>query len=152
MDLFVFPFTYWLICFEIINMCMHFVSFYVLFILSFCLFFRAAPTAYGGSQARGPIRATAAGLHHSHSNVGSELSATYIIAHGNAGSLIPWARPGTKPETSWFLVGFVSAAPWQKLPIHVILVWNRIYTYLEQRTWEGSITPRTVCYVRGRIR
>ena len=36
----------------------------------FCLF-RAAPAAYGGSQARGPIRATAAGLHHSHSNVGS---------------------------------------------------------------------------------
>ena len=26
-------------------------------------FFRAAPTAYGGSQARGPIRATAADLH-----------------------------------------------------------------------------------------
>ena len=28
--------------------------------------------AYGGSQARGPIGATAAGLHHSHSNKGSE--------------------------------------------------------------------------------
>jgi len=26
----------------------------------------AAPTAYGGSQARGPFRAIAAGLHHSH--------------------------------------------------------------------------------------
>ena len=34
------------------------------------LFFRAAPAAYGGSQARGRIRATAASLHHSH--VGSE--------------------------------------------------------------------------------
>ena len=29
--------------------------------------------AYGGSQARGPIRALAASLHHSHGNVGSEL-------------------------------------------------------------------------------
>ena len=29
---------------------------------------------YGGSQARGPIRATAPDLHHSHSNAGSELS------------------------------------------------------------------------------
>ena len=38
----------------------------------FCLF-RAAPTAYGGSQARGPIGAVAAGLRHSHSNVGSKL-------------------------------------------------------------------------------
>jgi len=36
------------------------------------VFFRAAPTAYGGSQARGRIRATADSLHHSHSNVGSE--------------------------------------------------------------------------------
>ena len=32
----------------------------------------AAPTAYGGSQARGPIGAVAASLHHSHSHVGSE--------------------------------------------------------------------------------
>ena len=37
------------------------------------LLFRAAPTAYGGSQARGPIRDVAASLHLSHSNVGSEL-------------------------------------------------------------------------------
>ena len=29
--------------------------------------------AHGGSQARGQIGATAAGLHHSHSNAGSEL-------------------------------------------------------------------------------
>ena len=28
--------------------------------------------AYGGSQARGPIEAVAAGLHHGHSNAGSE--------------------------------------------------------------------------------
>ena len=34
---------------------------------------RAAPTAYGGSQARGLIGAVATGLHHSHSNGGSEL-------------------------------------------------------------------------------
>ena len=37
------------------------------------LLFRAAPTAYGVSQARGRIPATAAGLRHSHSNRGSEL-------------------------------------------------------------------------------
>ena len=39
-----------------------------------CMFlFRAAPTACGGSQARGSIAATAAGLCHSHGNAGSEL-------------------------------------------------------------------------------
>ena len=41
------------------------------FFLVFCLF-RAAPAAYGGSQARDLIRAIADGLHHSH-NAGSEL-------------------------------------------------------------------------------
>ena len=35
------------------------------------LLFRAAPMAYGSSQARGRIGAIAAGLHHSHSNTGS---------------------------------------------------------------------------------
>ena len=46
----------------------YFLSF---FVVVFCLF-RAAPSAYGGSQARGPIGAVAIGLHHSHSNTGSE--------------------------------------------------------------------------------
>jgi len=35
--------------------------------------FRAAPAAYGGSQARGLIGAVAASPHHSHSNARSEL-------------------------------------------------------------------------------
>ena len=34
--------------------------------------FRAAPVAYGSSQARGPIRAAVASLHHSHSNARSK--------------------------------------------------------------------------------
>ena len=38
------------------------------------LFFRAAPAAFGGSQARGQIQAVTAGLHHSRSNnAGSKL-------------------------------------------------------------------------------
>ena len=45
-----------------------------LFIYLFCLFAisRATPAAYGGSQARGQIRAVDAGLHQSHSNTGSK--------------------------------------------------------------------------------
>ena len=50
------------------------------------LLFRAVPAAYGDSQARGGIGATAAGLRHSHSNAKSVRSATYTTAHGNAGS------------------------------------------------------------------
>ena len=41
-----------------------------LFIYLFII--KAAVVAYGSSQARSQIRAIAAGLHHSHSNVGSE--------------------------------------------------------------------------------
>ena len=50
--------------------------------LDFFFFFRAAPMAFGGSQARGQIRAVAAGLYHSHSN---------------SGSLTHWPRPGIEP-------------------------------------------------------
>ena len=38
----------------------------------FFLFFRAALVAYGNSQARGQIGASAAGLRHSQNNAGSE--------------------------------------------------------------------------------
>jgi len=51
--------------------------------------FRATLAAYGNFQARGQIRAAAAGLHHSHSN---------------AGYLTHWARPWIKPtfmDASW---------------------------------------------------
>ena len=45
-----------------------------IFIYTHILFFRATPTAYGNSQARGQVGATAASLHHSHShrNTGSK--------------------------------------------------------------------------------
>ena len=61
--------------------------------------FRAVLAAYGGSQARGQIRAPAAGLCHSHSNTGSKL------------------RLGPTPQlTIQILVGFVSAEPrWELL-------------------------------------
>ena len=52
-----------------------FFFFFVFWFLSVCLFllFMATPVAYGSSQARGTIRAVAAGLHYSPSNAGSEL-------------------------------------------------------------------------------
>ena len=44
----------------------------LVFFIYLFLLFRAAPAAYGGSQARGRIGAAAASLCHSHSNTGSE--------------------------------------------------------------------------------
>ena len=43
-----------------------------IYLLSFFAFSGAAPTAHGGSQARGPIGAIATGLRQSHSKAGSE--------------------------------------------------------------------------------
>ena len=42
-------------------------------------------------------------------------SVTYTIAHGNAGSLTHWVRPGIEPASSWILVGFITTEPWGEL-------------------------------------
>ena len=44
----------------------------LIYVYVFCLF-KTAPATYGGSQARGLIGASSASLHHSHSNIRSEL-------------------------------------------------------------------------------
>ena len=100
---------------------------FVLFFV-FCLF-RAEPTAYGGSQARGLIGAVATDLHHSHSN---------------AKSLTHWLRPGIEPATSWFLVGFVSAVPWRELPFCVFkrkIWWNLPFGILKGRMRFSNFFP-----------
>ena len=48
-------------------------SFYLIIYYYYYFAFRATPRAYGGSQARGLIRAVAAGLHQSHSSARAEL-------------------------------------------------------------------------------
>ena len=74
--------------------------YYFCFVLFFL--FRAAPTDYGGSQARGRIRAIATGLCHSHSNSRSEINLWLKPQlEANAWSLNHWARPGMEPESSW---------------------------------------------------
>ena len=59
----------------LVKPCIYKWHFIYLFIYLFCIFAfsRAAPTAYGGSQARGPVGAVAAGLYQSHSKAKSEL-------------------------------------------------------------------------------
>ena len=46
------------------------------------------------------------------------MSVTYIIAHGNTGSLTHWARPWIEPASSWMLVRFISTEPqWELLAL-----------------------------------
>ena len=40
---------------------------------------------------------------------------SYTTAHGHAGSLTHWPRPGIEPASSWMLVTFVTAEPWWQL-------------------------------------
>ena len=68
---------------------MYYHLFSTFFFFFFCLFAIswAAPTAYGGSQARGPIRAVATGPRQSHSNARSE----------------PCLQPTPEPQQRWVL-------------------------------------------------
>ena len=62
--------------------------------ISLSIYFRAAPAAYGNSQARDPVGAAAAHLHHSHSNSGSKprLWPTPQLT-AMPDPLTHWARP-----------------------------------------------------------
>ena len=86
-----------------------FFLFVCLFVFCLFAFSKAAPMAYRGSQARGLIGAVASRPtpEPQQRRIQAE-SAIYTSAHGNAGSLTHWARAGTEPATSWFLVGFVN--------------------------------------------
>ena len=84
-------------------------SFFSFFLSFFFSLFRAAPTAYGSSQARGPIGATAACLQHSHKNYDIHYqipatSSTYTTAPGNQ-ILNPlskaWDRTHISLDPSW---------------------------------------------------
>ena len=71
--------------------------------------FRATPAAYGSSQAKCQIGATAASLHHSHSSSGSKLCLwPTTTTHSNARSLTHWVRSGIEPASSWIPVRFLT--------------------------------------------
>ena len=85
--------------------------------------FRATPAAYGGSQARGQIRATAASLHHSYSNTGSEPCLRHTPQlRPVPDSLIHWTRRGIKPTSSWILVEFVICWAIQQ-ELSLLIIW-----------------------------
>ena len=78
------------------------------FLFSFSSF-RAITMAYGGSQARSRIRATAANLHHSYRNTRSKprlWRTPQLMATPDP--LTHWTRLGIKHMSLWILVAFVT--------------------------------------------
>ena len=75
----------------------------------------APPSAYGGSQAKGPIEVVAAGLHQSHSNAGSVCVCSLHHNSWQRRVLNPLSKARDRTASSWMLVIFISAEPWQEL-------------------------------------
>ena len=73
------------------------------------------------SRLGGLIRATAANLHYSHSNTRSQPRLRPTLQIMATQMLNPLSRAGIEPETSWFPVGFVSAAPQCGLQVDVVV-------------------------------
>ena len=96
--------------------------FLLMYLFIFCFFFRATPTAYGGSQARGPIGAVATNLRHSHSNARFEphLRPTPQLM-AMLDPLTHRVRSGIKHASSWILVGFLNHWSQWELRMSIVL-------------------------------
>ena len=92
------------------------------FFFFFFLLFRAAPTAYESSQARGQIRDAAASLHHSSRQ--PQILKTL-------------SKAGFKPESSQILVGFLTTEPQQELPD---LGFNFFFLFLAPHPWHMEVS------------
>ena len=64
------------------------------------------------------------------------MSETYTRAHGNAGSLMNWVRPGIEPITSWLLVRVISITPkWERLNFFFNCDKRKIYSFFFLNLW-----------------
>ena len=106
------------------------------------LLFRAAPAAYGHSQAGGiselqpPAYTTAAATRC------PSFSFTYTTAHGNAGSSTYWAGPGTEPTSSRILLGFINRWATKGTPANtyfLFLLFCLFSTVDTLRLWGGML-------------
>ena len=88
------------------------------------LLFRAAPVAYGSSQARGSNQSYSCQPISQPRQRGIwAASATYAAAHGKNGFLTHGVRPETEPASSWILVGFITPVPqWELLALVLELI------------------------------
>ena len=70
------------------------------------------------------------------------MSVTYNTAHGNAGSVTHWARPGIDHTSSWMLVGLVTAeAQWDFLSSSLYQVFSgqSRWRHSQSQVWPGIL-------------
>ena len=120
-------------------LCLHHIHPLRILLFYFWLF-RAAPTAYGGSRARGSNRSySCQPIPQPQQRQIWAASVIYTTAYGNAGSLTHWTRPGIKPTTSCFLVGCVSTAPRWELQNFNLSHWLKLRCdSAAHRAWGGG--------------
>ena len=109
------------------------------------LLFRAAPAAYGGSQVRGPIGATAAGLHHSYSHVGSQprLQPTRQILNplSEARDRTPILMDASEVCYCWVTIGTpIIFFNWSRVDIHVVLAAGVQHSNSVLHIWTFSVS------------
>ena len=91
-----------------------------LFFCFFLSFFRAAPTAHGGSQARGQIAVVATSLRHSHSNAGSKLHLQPTPQHRATPDSQPTEQgQGSNPQPHGYQLGSLITEPRWEFPISI---------------------------------
>ena len=101
---------------------------------TFVLFFRAAPIAYGSSQARGWIGTTAASLYHSHSSTAT-LDPSHIcdLCHSlQQCRILNPLRPGIEPTSSWRLHRILHPMNHNRNPYVPFLILSSIMFYLKR--------------------
>ena len=115
--------------------------------LFFFWLFRATPSAYGCSQARGSNQSCRHQPTPEPQQPGIQAaSVTYTTTHGNARSLTHSLRPGIQPESSWMQVGFVNHWAEMGTPNWWCFWWHRH----ERCSFPSSILEPLKCS-RGRL-
>ena len=77
-------------------------------------------------------------------------SSTYTTAHGDARILTHWARPGIKPSTSWFLVGFVNHCTMMGTPNNILFVKINALVYIKVSNIISAPTSTLVKKIHSR--
>ena len=79
------------------------------------------------------------------------MSAIYTTAHSNAGYIIHWWRPGIKPTSSWFLIGFVNHWSLKGTPLLIFFIGSSVLPFSYYTYWIRIWSYTCVIYEVGNM-